>query len=991
MLRQPWRIELLNGLRAVRGEEAVTRFRTQKTALLLAYLAYQMPRRPFREEIAGVLWPDSDPEAGRASLRTAAASLRRQLEPPGTPANSVLIADRLTMGLNPVAVSTDVAGFISAVRALAQAGAPASSLARHLDAIDNYPGAFLPGFYEDWVLTERNMLAQLYRETLRRVADTLIQAGETERALVYAERLVVTDPWNDEAQLLLMRLYDSAGRKSEALWCFEELEHRMLEGLGEPPSDRVRSFARQLRAEAGLTSATPAVAHDSVSPAISYHLSRAASERAPHRPISRQPTLPLPLTRFFGRETEIMDVCRMLQQPEHGRLVTLTGLGGAGKTRLAIEIADRLGTAHPEAIAFVALSETADPNLVRAAIAQALMLAPYAEDELLDRIVAAVSSRPTLLVLDNFEQLLDSSDCPSQTRAAVEDGAVTIHTLLKRAPSLRCLVTSRRELNVDGERIYIVRPLATPRTPGTPDRLVEFASVQLFIDRAQAPQPDFTLTDYNSATVAAICDKLEGIPLAIELAAAWASILSPQEILSRLSDRFALLTSRRRGIEPRHSSLGAALEGSLDLLTASLRDLFAHLAVFHGTWTVEAAKAVCGGPHVIGSLRALKGRSLIWIEHIDGSADGEHGYRLLDTVREFAWEQNSETVRTDLIRRHSEYYTRFAESAAAHMAGSSQVLWLDRLEAVYENMRAVLRRSSEPGGDPEIGLRLAGALYQFWSVRGHYVEGRSFLDKLLRKTDLLDPAPYHAAALRAAASLATYARDWNAARGYHGRHLAAERVLGNDRGAAQALIGLGEMAQMRDDTLEALACFAASAELYEGLGNELGVASARGSMGGVAAASGDFDEAIRQFQHVVAIQRKYVNASGLAFWLQELGVVFLKRGRGEEARRCFLESLEWYEKLSDVRGAAEFLDRLSGLVEISTVSAQLSGAAESLMARTTAAPLPNADKRKRLREALGPSTFEWAISEGRALTVEQAIGAARKALSRDWAEPRLQF
>ena len=396
--------------------------------------------------------------------------------------------------------------------------------------------------------------------------------------------------------------------------------------------------------------------------------------------------LPIQFTRFFGREQDCTHVSDLLEMLDT-RLVTLTGTGGVGKTRLALEtahlITERTASRFAGPVCFIPLADLSDARLIPAAIADALALARADDVEPLDQVIGALSElRPALLVLDNFEHL-------------VERGASLVLSLLTRLPSLTFLVTSRRRLLLPGEREcpvspLPVSPLGLPDAPETPDQVT---SVQLFVDRAQAARPDFQLTRGNAAAVAALCRNLEGIPLAIELVAARAMALSPAQMNERLAQRFEVPSSRGGDEEDHYRSLWAALAWSYELLSPPLQRFFGGLSVFQGGCTVEAAQAVCEEPRALEFLTQLRERSLVMVDH-DGGAPQ---FRLLETLREFAGEQLSEGERANLRARHGDYFMAQAEASQADLCGPEQAHWPERLEADNDNLRVALDAAHEGG------------------------------------------------------------------------------------------------------------------------------------------------------------------------------------------------------------------------------------------------------------------------------------------------------
>ncbi|MDX1530072.1 MAG: protein kinase, partial [Rhodothermales bacterium] len=439
---------------------------------------------------------------------------------------------------------------------------------------------------------------------------------------------------------------------------------------------------------------------------------RDAQAGAPARASS---ALPAPLTSFVGREVEVERLGRLL---EAARLVTLTGPAGTGKTRLAVEAARRIEHGFADGAAFVPLAPVRDPALVPSALAQALGV-EASGPALPDALADALRGCELLLVLDNFEQV---------TAAAPAVGA-----LLGACPRLRVLATSRVPLRLSGEREAPVPPLAVPEPEATPDPdgLLAHAAVRLFVERAQAVDPAFALTPENAAAVAALCARLDGLPLAIELAAARTKLFAPAALLARLGHRLDLLANRMHDRPARHHTLRQALAWSYDLLGPEEQRLYRRLGVFRGGCTIEAAEAVAGldgADDVLDGLAALVDHSLL---RTTTGADGEPRFEMLETVRTFALERLAEAgERAEAQGAHAHHVLDLAERAAPELTGAEQGTWLDRLDAEHDNLRAALD-AAEADGDTGLGLRLGTALWRFWLVRGHLAEGRRRLERLL--------------------------------------------------------------------------------------------------------------------------------------------------------------------------------------------------------------------------------------------------------------------
>ena len=631
-----WRIELFGGLRALQGERVITRFQTQKTGALLAYLAYHLPRPLLskegsrggyshpREVLFELLWPECNPKAGRNSLSVALSSLRHQLEPPGVPAGAVIIADRLSVRLNPTAVTTDVAEFETALQSAQQTGSQPEQTHHLLTAVELYHGSLLTGYYENWILLEQQRLSELFFQALRELIDSLEETGDLPSALQYAHHGVLADPLREEAHYELMRLYALAGQRTAALRQYAELERILREEFDDAPTAATRELARRI-SERGCEQPTSAVSSEQLAVGRRQLAvgAVASNRRRQKRGVEKQQAeavqpstinhqlltishLPLQLTRFFGREAEIAWLQATLLADEY-RLVTLTGSGGSGKTRLACEAAGRLSDAFNGAVWFVPLADISDPQLIVERMRDALQLPRSSDVEPLEQIVNALLERKSLVVMDNLEHLIrddaemqgyrdakmQNTECiPVSLHPCIPHPSSLILTLLDRIPTLKLLVTSRQRLDVTGEREFFVPPLPTPGGEAIPESLVRCESVQLFIDRAQAVKPDFQVTTANAGALKELCVRLEGVPLAIELAAARAQVLSPAQMVAHLDDRFGFLVSRRRDVVERHRTLRAAMDWSYNLLSPELRQFFAQLSVFRGGWTLEAAEAV---------------------------------------------------------------------------------------------------------------------------------------------------------------------------------------------------------------------------------------------------------------------------------------------------------------------------------------------------------------------------------------------------------------
>ncbi len=645
----------------------------------------------------------------------------------------------------------------------------------------------------------------------------------------------------------------------------------------------------------------------------------------------------LQLTSFVGRDREMAEIRTQL---EAARLLTLLGPGGTGKTRLALQVGGDLLERFPKGVWLVELAPLADADLVVQSVATVFNVREAAGRPLLDSLIDYLKPRDLLLILDNCEHLIAA--------AANLAGA-----LLRGCPHLRVLATSREPLGVAGEAAYRVPPLSRPDPARvlSAAQLGEFEASQLFIERAVLSNPQFAVTDRIAPAVARVVHRLDGIPLAIELAAARTKVLSVDQIATRLDDRFRLLTAGARTSLPHHQTLRAAIDWSYDLLSVPERTLFRRLSVFAGGFSLEATEAICAGSEidetdVLDLLARLVDKSLVITEELDGDVR----YRMLETIRAYSRERLMQSGEEDTVRsQHVQWYLRLAEEAEPALRGSELLAWLNRLEIEHDNFRVALDHSRTAEGQKESGLRLAGALTRFWARRGFLSEGRDWLETAIALYPEAPPAA-RAKALHGAGYLGLEQGDYARAQARCEESLQLYRSIGDDFGVALSLNVLGNVARnlgqsdqavrlleesvslsrahdfpwalalalsnlavtarRQRDLARAKRLLEESLALWRQLGDKWGLAAALAHLGLVASYAGDYDRARALLNESLALRRELGDRRNIAASLNSLGTAALMQGDFAQARPLFEETLPLFKELGDKTNFAAALTNL---------------------------------------------------------------------------------
>jgi predicted ATPase/class 3 adenylate cyclase len=612
--------------------------------------------------------------------------------------------------------------------------------------------------------------------------------------------------------------------------------------------------------------------------------------------------LPAQPTPLVGREREVAAICERLRSPEV-RLLTLMGPGGTGKTRVGLQAAAELIEEYEGGVFFVPLATVADPSLVASSVAGALGVTETGDRPLEERLKEYLRDREMLLLLDNFEQVLEATPF--------------LEGMLAAAPRLKALVTSRAALRLYGEHEFPVPPLELPDTGRLPEveALARYEAVRLFIERARAVKPDFAVTNENAPAVAEICTRLDGLPLAIELAATRIRLLPPKAMLARLGSRLKLLTGGARNLPERQRTLRGAIEWSHSLLTPEEQILFARLGVFSGGRTLEAIEAVCdpdGELDAFDGVESLLEKSLLRQEE---GPDEEPRFVMLETIHEYATEKLKEGGEyRDLRASHVAYFVAFAEEAAPEIEGPDQVTWMDRLEAEHDNLRAALSWSLETK-DAESALRIGGALWVFWIVRGHFSEGRRWLSTSLSGGEAA-PSGVRARVLLALGDLANAQGDYTRAVEDLEASLSLYREVGDRSGEAYALCFLGWIALERNDLEQAERLLEESLALSRETGTARAISLVLNALSGLADYLGDSGRAAAIMEECLSMAREAGDIGIIAISNHNLGLTAARTGDYERAETLLHEAQELFWELSQRAGVAS-VNSLLGFVALS--------------------------------------------------------------------------
>lgn len=863
-----------------------------KVLALLIYLAVEGDRAHSRDALAELLWPDQEAQVGRSSLRQALARLRQGIADQAAKPSRLLIT-RESVQFNPDCDYTlDTALFAQLLATRPghmhyEAGACPSCIERWEQAVELYRGPFAEGVlprdaygYEEWLIARREWFANQQLSTLARLADAYESFGELEQALAYARRALELDPWREPAHRQVMRLLATQGLRSAAIAQYERCRQILANELGVEPEETTSELYRAIKFEQ-----QPAIEGSNSRAGITAEATASSPPPANASPPIHTTNLPIQPTSFIGREGELHELGELLEQP-HCRLLTLLGPGGAGKTRLAIQLAERVAQRFGNDVCWVALAQLRSVDELTDTLARVLGCPADDAGDLTNRLREAVANRHMLLILDNLEHLIAGTDL--------------INELLMAGPQMTVLVTSRERLQLRSEWVYDVGGLAFPADPADPHS-AEYDAVRLLIERASQVQRAGVDTPAELAAAARIARSVEGNPLALELAAAARRARPFTTIAATIETDLDLLRVTLRDLPERHRSVRATLAYSWQLLDLAERHTLAWLAIFRGGLTTQAAQAVTHAPE--DRLEALADKSML-------RRAGER-FELHELLRRFAAEQLTARGQAQAAHEaHLEWCVSFAEMAEPLINGAEQEYWLSRLDADHANLRAALAWAIEHG-HAEQAQRISAALMRFWWMRGHLREGRTWLERALRLPGSSNAA--QARALHGAGGLSTQLGDLPAAQALLTASLELERLVGRKAELTRILNNLAFVYINQAEYEQAEALITEAIAFDRELDDQRGVAFDLGTLAQVAYFQGDYMRAVNLYRESLAGHTQAADKHSIAVTLLNLGSALRLCGQTTDARSQLEQGLLLFRTIGSAYGISFTLLQLARL------------------------------------------------------------------------------
>jgi len=830
---------------------------TRKMEALFAYLVLHRGVQN-RERIASLFWGDSPEELARRSLRTALSALRKEV------GEQFILTDRETIQINPkFPIWVDVYEVEKQAKEILSAnGRPASGM-----DLDVYRAGLLQDFYDEWVLEEREHYRNLFVRALSYFAQSLKSQGGYRRTISVAQKIISIDPLNEQAYQHLIFCYGALGNRIEALKSYEECARRFRDQFGMEPSEATVALIEQVK-----TSDTSALKEI-------------------------KSNLPMPLTSFIGREQELKALSTMFTRT---RLLTLTGVGGCGKTRLAIAFAKQVSDQFKDGVWWVELASLQEETQVPQAIKRTLGLSDSQIDSAEESLIKFLHPKQILLILDNCEHVIHTA-------------AHLTEKILSQCPSAKIVATSREAMSIHGEIAWLVPSLSLPPADQTTD-LLNWECPRLFFERAASYRPDLQLTESSTEPLLRICRALEGIPLAIELAAARVKTLSLEQLAARLDDKLGLLTTGSRVAQPRQQTLRAAIDWSYELLSEQEQMVLRRLSVFYGSWTLEAAEEVCADEtipsgQILDFITRLADKSLTISEFDQGAIR----YHMLEIIRQYAMEKLQQADEMEPVKdRHTRYYSELAQEVGYDWYSREQSGLLKEFKAHYPNLRVALAWALE---DPqrvenwEQGLRLAIALVPLWNFQAELNEARYWLKKVIdqismvfagsdlestRRNELLS---IKAKAIYEMGALSYYLTHHATTMDLFEQAAAIYKEIGDETGLAYPNLYVAQTASDRGQIDLARQLWTESLEQFNKTGDHWYAAMVHSFFGAMERRQGNYDQSEREFHQAIDLYAELGDDWGRSIMFSHLGMVALLRGDPVQARSWFEQRLEIAQKI----------------------------------------------------------------------------------------------
>jgi predicted ATPase/DNA-binding SARP family transcriptional activator len=924
----------LIGAFEIRYDHRLITLSSRSAQSLFSYLILTAGTAHRREKLAGMFWPDGSDEKARTYLRQALWLIRKSFSP--FTKVDYIISDDINICFNlSAAYQLDVQN----IKNLTEA----SPIDEMMAVLSSYQGDLLPGFYDDWVMQEREQLQVSYEQKMSRLLQSLEIEKRWPEIIDWSERWITFAQGPESAFRYLMVAYDGLGDRTKVASTYRRCV-QVLRELDLEPSEQTRALAFKRT-----------------------HILN----------------IPISLTSFIGREQELMEVAGLLSKY---RLVTLTGSGGVGKTRLSIQVVPDVLARFPDGVWFLDLAPLADPSLVPNTLATLLGFQEPAASNLAvtDQLIRYFKTRTALIIFDNCEHLIEAC-------------AQFVKSLLNSCENLSILATSREALRISGEIPYRVPSLEIPGVDRdlVLDDFLKMESVKLFAERAKVVSQGFTVDNGNASAIARICRQLDGIPLAIELAAARVNVLTAEQISQRLHDRFSLLTGGLRSSLPRHQTLRATIEWSYELLSEHERLIFRRLGVFTGGWHLGAAEEICSGDGIESSaildlVSLLVDKSLVLVDTLKGEAR----YQFLETIRQYAYEMmvdSSDTIQ--LKGKHFAYFLKKAEEIEPYLTGVEQSNWMDYLDQEHENIRLALEWAIANKMGEE-ALRLFGALGWFWIVRCHFQEGAGWFRRM-QELQVDVEKSVKAKALGHAGVILWIYQDLPAARNVIRECVDINRALGNGNELANRLSSLGLVEESDGNLAEARALYEESLRISRVVDNKAATARALFNLAYNLCREGNFTTAAQYFEESLVICRELDDSHLTTMLLLNMGEFALRQQDYVKAHEYYKEALILSLSLKNKRVTAVSILGISIILYDKSLykqSAKLHGFAFRLLDEI-GAKLNQQDAGafyqtvQTLKSAVGETVYQKESDVGRTLQLEQAIEIA---LPGEWFDPSMQ-